>query len=302
MRNNFALTLCFVIFILSLSACGSDQPIAPTMQPTVILLTATTRPTQTLSPTDTSTPTVEPTATPLPSNTPTVTTEPTFTPREGDPYQDWAWPNADITVWVADLALNVCDSGTVWYCDPAWNPRMYQNDRIAPPDLRVYNEAWSFAGRAAVEGNDVVTLVFNFPILARDVVINFREGPYLIDLFSGILPSGEKVPMGYALHNGALRPTFLFMDTFMLSDAQWFMEAEQSGQSPAINPCGMVALVDENYTRTGEETTILFRMLDRPTQQLNYMTMGTNAYQLTGIEMVVRRAMGTVVYHTCTNR
>ena len=222
-------------------------------------------------------------------------------PRQGEPYQDWAWPNADITVWVADLELNVCDSGTVWYCDPTWNPGMYQNGRIAPPDLRVYSDAWGFAGRADVEENGIVTLLFSFPILARDVVINFSEGPYLIDLISGILPTGERVPMGYALQNSALLPTFLFMDTFMLSDAQWFMEAEQSGQSPAIDPCGMVALVDDNYTRTGEETTILFRMLDRPTQQLNYTTMGVNAYQLTGIEIVLRRDNGAV-YHSCSNR
>ena len=314
-RLAFFVTSSLTIFLL-ISGCSKNTPLstetpngeqraANTFTPNTTSLLLTSTPSPIATPTNrVITPTTKPN-TPLPTMDPTVTSEPISSPKNGEPYQNWAWPDQDITIWIADLTLNTCDSGTVWFCDPQWNPEMYEEGRSVPPDLRVFGEGWRLGGKAKVD-DEVEVVSFIFPLLAKDIVINYANGPYLIDHIVGILPSGERVPMGYALSDGVLTPTFLFMDTYMFNDTFWYMEAEMTGKSPASVPCGMVGLEpDQNFTVSNKDllpdATMLFRMLDLPATQVDTLTMGENAYELAGLEINIKKYTG-IPYKSCNDK
>jgi hypothetical protein len=290
-----AIVLLIVAVSITLSACSAGElprPIStlpttpmPTGTP-VITLAPTARPTRTPTPTLTFTP-IPPTL--------TATLAPTrvFVPSKGTPYGKWAWPGKAITVWYGNQELNRCDSGRVWYCDPQWNPNM----KSPPPDLRVYNDSWHYGGKVDSVPDEITTLSFRFSQPAKDVVLNV-VGNILIDQIIGILPTGERVPLGYAWSDGKLVPTKTFMDTDGFN-VDWLTEYEIHGGYPGSNPCGFVGLQpDGSYTLASGRSSLVLRLLQAP--PLDAMTMGVSAYSLAGIDLVVKGYAGGA-YSTCSN-
>jgi hypothetical protein len=288
-------TRTIIVFLLALfsASCAPVANLASTETPTPTSTLVPVPPTTTAKANPTEMPIPTSTSTPAPPTT-TATPAPTrvFVPETGAPYNIWGWPSQAITVWVGNQELNKCDSGRVWYCDPHWNPNM----KIYPPDLRVFNDSWRFGGKVSAVSTENMTYTLMFDAPATDVVLN-TSGKILIDSIIGILPTGEEVPMGYALKNGGLVPTSMFMDSSSLN-VDWLLKYESEGGYPGANPCGFVGLQpDGNYTLM-TTSSIVFRML-HPRKPNDGYTMGVNAYHLAGIKLVAKQHAGGP-YQTCT--